>query len=201
MSIIVVGLNHRTADIEMRERLAFPQEKLSDALKTLISIKEISEGIILSTCNRVEIYSVSSHPADGARSLKAFLSNFHHIPPETLEGLLYTYHGEDAIRHVFRVASSLDSMVIGEPQILGQLKEAYEMALAMHTTGVILNQLMKKAISVAKKVRTETRIAENAVSISYAAVELAKKISEDIRTKTALLLGAGDMAELAARHL
>lgn len=201
MSIIVVGLNHRTADIEMRERLAFPGEKLTEGLKELLSIEEINEGIILSTCNRVEIYSVIMNAADGAQKIKTFLSTFHRVPLETVESCLYTYEREDAIRHVFRVAASLDSMVLGEPQILGQLKESYEKALALHTTGVILNRLIKKAISVAKRVRTDTRIAENAVSVSYAAVELAKKIFEDISTKSVMLLGAGDMAELAARHL
>lgn len=201
MSIIVVGLNHRTADIEMRERFAFPGEKLAEGLKELLSIEEIREGIILSTCNRVEVYCVIFDPADGEREIKTFLSDFHNVPLEKLELILYTYKKEDAVRHVFRVASSLDSMVLGEPQILGQIKDAYSKSLVLNTTGVILNRLIKKAISVAKKVRTETRIGENAVSISYVAVELAKKIFEDIHVRTSMLLGAGDMAELAARHL
>ncbi|MEK6689939.1 MAG: glutamyl-tRNA reductase [Nitrospirota bacterium] len=201
MSIIVVGLNHRTADIEMRERFAFPREKLAEGLKELLSIEEIREGIILSTCNRVEVYCVIFDPADGEREIKTFLSDFHNVPLEKLELILYTYKKEDAVRHVFRVASSLDSMVLGEPQILGQIKDAYSKSLVLNTTGVILNRLIKKAISVAKKVRTETRIGENAVSISYVAVELAKKIFEDIHVRTSMLLGAGDMAELAARHL
>lgn len=201
MSIIVVGLNHRTADIEMRERLAFPGEKLAEGLKELLSIEDIREGIILSTCNRVEVYCVISDPADGERRIKTFLSAFHNVPLEKLELILYTYKKEDAVRHVFRVASSLDSMVLGEPQILGQIKDAYSKSLVLNTTGVILNRLIKKAISVAKKVRTETRIGENAVSISYVAVELAKKIFEDIHARTSMFLGAGDMAELAARHL
>lgn len=201
MSIIVVGLNHRTADIEMRERFAFPGEKLAEGLKELLSIEEIREGIILSTCNRVEVYCVIFDPADGEREIKTFLSDFHNVPLEKLELILYTYKKEDAVRHVFRVASSLDSMVLGEPQILGQIKDAYSKSLVLNTTGVILNRLIKKAISVAKKVRTETRIGENAVSISYVAVELAKKIFADIHVRTSMLLGAGDMAELAARHL
>ncbi len=186
MSIIVVGLSHRTADIEMRERLAFPGEKLAEGLKELLSIEDIREGIILSTCNRVEVYCVISDPADGERRIKTFLSAFHNVPLEKLELILYTYKKEDAIRHVFRVASSLDSMVLGEPQILGQIKDAYSKSLVLNTTGVILNRLIKKAISVAKKVRTETRIGENAVSISYVAVELAKKIFEDIHARTAV---------------
>lgn len=201
MNIIVIGLNHRTADVELRERFAFSGEKLSKALKLLLSFEEIKEGIILSTCNRVELYCVALDTVNGVSRVKGFLSDFHQIPIEPLERSLYLYEGEDAIRHVFRVASSLDSMVVGEPQILGQLKEAYERALSLHTTGALLNRLMRKAISTAKRVRTETRIAENAVSISYAAVELAKKIFEEIATKNAMLLGAGDMAELAARHL
>ena len=132
---------------------------------------------------------------------KDFVSSYHSIPIETIDNALYVKQGPEAVRHVFRVASSLDSMVLGEPQILGQLKDAFEKAIEMKTTGILLNRLMKKAISVAKRIRTETRIAENAVSISYAAVELAKKIFEDLTTRVVMLLGAGDMAELAARHL
>ncbi len=197
--ITVIGLNHKTADIEVREKLAFNGPKLEEGLKKLSTLPGIKEVFIISTCNRVEIYF---HSKDAASShVIKFLSEFHSIPEESLKKGLYILNGIDAARHLFRVASSLDSMVIGEPQILGQVKEAFEFALGQKTTGPILNTLVKKAISAAKRVRTETRIAENAVSISYAAVELAKKIFEDLSTKTFMLLGAGEMAELAARHL
>jgi glutamyl-tRNA reductase len=203
--ISVIGLNHKTADIEVRERLAFNGPKLEEGLKGLSSLPGIKEAFIISTCNRVEIYlhsTITSPPKDTVSTqVIRFLSEFHSIPEEPLKKSLYILNDTEAIKHLFRVASSLDSMVIGEPQILGQVKEAFEFALGQKTTGPIINTLVKKAISAAKRVRTETRIAENAVSISYAAVELAKKIFEDLSTKTFMLLGAGEMAELAARHL
>jgi glutamyl-tRNA reductase len=197
--ISVIGLNHKTADIEVRERLAFNGPKLEEGLKGLSSLPGVKEAFIISTCNRVEIYLHSKNTV--STQVIRFLSEFHSIPEELLKKSLYILNGLEAARHLFRVASSLDSMVIGEPQILGQVKEAFEFALGQKTTGPIINTLVKKAISAAKRVRTETRIAENAVSISYAAVELAKKIFEDLSTKTFMLLGAGEMAELAARHL
>jgi len=203
--ISVIGLNHKTADIEVREKLAFSGPKLEEGLKGLSSLPGVKEVFVISTCNRVEIYlhSTITSPLKDTVSTQVirFLSEFHSIPEEPLKKSLYILNGIDAARHLFRVASSLDSMVIGEPQILGQVKEAFEFALGLKTTGPIINTLVKKAISAAKRVRTETRIAENAVSISYAAVELAKKIFEDLSTKTFMLLGAGEMAELAARHL
>jgi glutamyl-tRNA reductase len=201
MNIVVIGLNHKTADIEVREKLAFNGPKLEEGLLKFRDIPGVSEAVILSTCNRVEMYANVSDLRDSITNIKGFLSLFHGINRESLGASLYIYNGNDAVRHVFRVASSLDSMVLGEPQILGQLKDAFDFALSKKTTGVVLNKLMKKAISVAKRVRTETKIAENAVSISYAAVELAKKIFSDLDTKSFILLGAGEMAELAARHL
>ena len=201
MDILVIGLNHKTAGIEIRERIAFEGGKLEEAMERLRRFPEIKEHMILSTCNRVEIYTYVRDVNSGAKRIKVFLSEFHNVPLDTLQGALYTYSGRDAVRHVFRVASSLDSMIVGEPQILGQLKDSFDIALKKKTTGVLLNKLMRKAISVAKRVRTETGIAENAVSISFAAVELAKKIFEDLSTKTFMLIGAGEMAELAARHL
>ncbi|HEB74791.1 MAG TPA: glutamyl-tRNA reductase [Nitrospirae bacterium] len=201
MRVLVTGLNHKTAPVEVRERLAFDGPGLEAGLKGLLRLSEVKGAMILSTCNRVEIYAHVSDPDRAAAAMKAFLSEFHSIDAGSLEGSLYFYADRDAIRHVFRVASSLDSMVVGEPQILGQLKDAFEFALSRGATGVILNRLLKKAISVAKRVRTETRIAENAVSISYAAVELTKKIFADLEDKRFMLLGAGEMAELAVRHL
>ncbi len=201
MNILVVGLNHKTADVEVRERLAFNGEKLSEGLLKLGGLPGVEEAIILSTCNRVEIYLNVKEPETAFDQVKAFLSEFHGLKSAALEKSLYLYRNLDAVRHVFRVGSSLDSMVVGEPQILGQLKDAFEFALEKKTTGILLNRLMKKTISVAKRVRTETRIAENAVSISFAALELARKIFTDLPEKSFMLLGAGEMAELAAKHM
>ncbi len=201
MRVLVIGLNHKTASVEVREKLAFNGPKLEEALVKLKELPEVREAALLSTCNRVEIVTrVDSAPA-AAESIKNFLSGFHNLSRKDFESSLYTHSDSDAIRHIFRVASSLDSMVVGEPQILGQLKAAFDFALSKKTTSVLLNNLMKKAITTAKRVRTETRIAENAVSISFAAVELAKKIFTELQGKSFMLLGAGEMAELAARHL
>jgi glutamyl-tRNA reductase len=201
MKILVVGLNHNTADVEVREKVAFNGSRLDEGLKRFRSLPEVEEAVILSTCNRVELYANVKDSTKASESVKTFLSEFHNINRALLDKALYIYADVNAIKHIFRVASSLDSMVVGEPQILGQLKEAFEFALDKKTTGILLNRLMKKAISVAKRVRRETRIAENAVSISFAAVELAKKIFTDLSEKVFMLLGAGEMAELAARHL
>lgn len=201
MKIFVAGLNHNTADVEVREKVAFDGSRLDDGLMRFRELPEIEEAMILSTCNRVELYAHVRDTQKASESIKTFLSEFHNVNRASLNRSLYIYDGISAIRHIFRVASSLDSMVVGEPQILGQLKEAFEIALERKTTGILLNRLMKKAISVAKRVRSETKIAENAVSISFAAVELAKKIFTDLSGKVFMLLGAGEMAELAARHL
>jgi len=201
MNFLVVGLNHKTAPIEVREKVAFDGPKLEEAMNILKSSSKVKESIVLSTCNRVEIYAGVRDLAEGEESIKAFISEFHTVPRDLLDNSLYIHRGQEAIRHMYRVASSLDSMVVGEPQILGQLKDAYEAALNNKSTGVFLNKLMRKSVSVAKRIRTDTKIAENAVSISFAAVELAKKIFDDLSTKSFMLLGAGEMAELAARHL
>jgi glutamyl-tRNA reductase len=201
MKVLVIGLNHKTANVDIRERLAFNGSKLEDGVLRLKELPEVNEVALLSTCNRVEIYASVNETAPAGENIKRFLSGFHNINRADFENSLYIYSDSDAIRHILRVASSLDSMVVGEPQILGQLKEAFDFALSKKTTGIILNRLMKKAISTAKRVRTETRIAENAVSISFAAVELAKKIFTELSGKSFMLLGAGEMAELAARHL
>lgn len=201
MNILVVGLNHKTADVDVREKLAFNGPKLEEGLMRIKTLPEVKEALILSTCNRVEMYTNVKDAARAYESIKDFISEFHEIERGSLEKSLYSYENLIAVRHVFRVASSLDSMVVGEPQILGQIKDAFEFALQKKATGILLNKLMKKAISVAKRIRTETKIAENAVSISFAAVELAKKIFTDLSTKSVMLLGAGEMAELAAKHL
>ncbi|UVT14237.1 MAG: glutamyl-tRNA reductase [Nitrospira sp.] len=202
MHLIVVGLSHKTAPVEIRERLAVPESRLGEALTRLCSYPGVKEGVLLSTCNRVEVYSVVDDIEAGYGRIQEFLADTHlSLSSEQLTPHLYWHTGDRAIAHMFRVAASLDSMIIGESQILGQLKDAFEVALAHKTTGVIMNKVVKKAISVAKRVRTETKISEMAVSVSYAAVELAKKIFSDLHEKTVLLVGAGEMAKLAARHL
>lgn len=202
MHLIVVGLSHKTAPVEIREKLAVPESRLGEALSRLSSYPGIREGILLSTCNRVEVYSVVDEIEPGYGRIQEFLADTHlALSSEQLTPHLYWHTGDRAIAHLFRVAASLDSMIIGESQILGQLKDAFEVALAHKTTGVIMNKVVKKAISVAKRVRTETKISEMAVSVSYAAVELAKKIFSNLEEKTVLLVGAGEMAKLAARHL
>jgi glutamyl-tRNA reductase len=187
MHLIVVGLSHKTAPVEIRERLAVPESRLGEALTRLCSYSGVKEGILLSTCNRVEVYSVVDDIETGYGRIQEFLADTHlSLSSEQLTPHLYWHTGDRAIGHLFRVAASLDSMIIGESQILGQLKGAFEVALAHKTTGVIMNKVVKKAISVAKRVRTETKIAEMAVSVSYAAVELAKKIFSDLHEKTVL---------------
>ena len=200
-NIIVVGVNHKSAPIEMREKLAFSERKLNESLKNLYQHPLISENIILSTCNRVEIYAKVEDIENGIMSLKKFFADYHEIPMQDLDQHFYTYINQETIEHLFSVSSSLDSMVVGEPQILGQVKEAYIAAKDQKATGLVLSQLFEKSFSVAKKVRSETAIAEKAVSVSYAAVELAKKIFDDLKDKVVLLIGAGEMSELAARHL
>ncbi len=200
MNIIVVGLSHKTAPVEIRERVAFSPTAMDKPLAEMTALPAITEGVIVSTCNRVELYATSRDVDAAIGQLKRFLSTFHGIPLEQLESHLYEYQGEEAIRHVFRVSASLDSMVIGEPQILGQIKTAYGYATEFKTVGLILNRFLHKAFSVAKRVRTETDIASNAVSVSFAAVELARKIFGTLDNKKVLLIGAGEMCELAARH-
>jgi len=202
MHLIVVGLSHKTAPIEVREKLAVPASRLGEALHRLCVYPAVKEGFLLSTCNRVEVYAVVDEMEAGYAGVHSFLADTHlALTSDQLTPHLYQHIDDRAISHLFRVAASLDSMVVGEPQILGQLKEAFEAALTHKASGLILNKLVKKAISVAKRVRTETKIAEAAVSVSYAAVELAKKIFSNLNEKTVLLVGAGEMAKLAAQHL
>jgi len=201
MGIIVVGLSHKSAPIEVREKLNFPEATLPLALQKLMTYEGVRESLIVSTCNRVEIYAYVQDSAKGIDRIKQFISDYHGLSRDVLEQALYVYPDAQGVRHTFRVASSLDSMVLGEAQILGQLKDAFDISLKTKTTSTILNKLIKKAISVAKRVRTETKLAEGAVSISSAAVELAKKIFGTLEGKNVMLLGAGEMAELAAQHL
>ena len=202
MNIVLIGLSHRTAPIEMRERLAFNEAHIQAALSSLVDQNTLDEGLIVSTCNRVEL--VASAPVDpeqGIDRLTSFLCDFHNLERHSINGHLYSHANTNAIKHIFRVASSLDSMVVGESQILGQVKEAYQSAINAGTVGRVLSQLMHRAISVAKRIRTETGISQNPVSISSVAVELARKIFGKLSDQTVLLVGAGEMAELAARKL
>ncbi len=201
MNIIVLGLNHKTAPVEIRERLAFSEERLEEALKRLKGVEGIKEGLILSTCNRVELLVVARDYHAGVNGVKRFLSDYHNIPIPEFEKYLYVYDTDEAIKHIFRVASGLDSMVVGEPQIFGQIKEAYARACKAKTSEIILNRFLHKTFQVAKRVRTETTIGERAVSVSYVAVELAKKIFENLEDKSVMLIGAGEMSELATKHL
>jgi len=201
MELLVVGLNHKTAPIEIRECLAFPEKKMEEALSKVHALPSLKENMILSTCNRVEVYAATRETEKAIRDLKEFLSQYHGISLKEFEKSLYFYIGEEAVRHIFRVASSLDSMVVGEPQILGQIKDAYDISQQAKTSGLILHRLLHRAFHVAKRVRTETKIGNNAVSVSFVAVELAKKIFDTLEKKTVLLIGAGEMSELAAQHL
>ena len=199
-AIVLIGVNHKTAPVEVREPMALKGLD-REPLELFRSVDHVREVLFLSTCNRVEVLFTSSSPGESLAGLKGIWAEKSGLPLGVLEEHLYEYRDEDAIRHLFMVASSLDSMVVGEPQILGQLKDAYRHASEQKTTGMVLNRLLHKAFSVAKRVRTETKIGSQAVSISYAAVELARKIFGELGDKVAMLIGAGEMAELAAQHL
>ena len=201
MNIIVGGLSHKTAPVEIREKLSFPLGELKTSLAELVKLPKIYEALILSTCNRVEIICTGDDTETVTQEIKQFLADFHRVPQEKIAPCLYFYKNQEAIRHIFRVASGLDSMVIGEPQILGQLKEAYRIAADDKKTGLVLNRLFHKAFSVAKRVRTETGVSHRAVSVGFAAAELARKIFDNLADKKILLIGAGKMAELVIRHL
>src|SRR5262245_2790321 len=197
MQFALVGLSHKTAPIEVRERLAFNGDAVRTALAALVQTDSISEAMILSTCNRVEVVAEGSDD----RLIREFICDYHQISRDSVSKHLYSFKNNDAIRHIFRVTSSLDSMMVGEPQILGQVKEAYRIATDAGAIGIHLSALMSRAFAVAKKVRSETGISQSAVSISYAAVELAKKIFGTLAGKTVMIIGASKMGELSAKHL
>jgi glutamyl-tRNA reductase len=199
--IVAIGLNHKTAPVEVRERLAFSSEDTPKVLEAMRQDTCVDEIALFSTCNRVEFLLATKEAPKAVEAVKDFMAKFKNTPRHTFEQALYVYHGDEAVRHIFRVAASLDSMVVGEPQILGQIKESYLHACDYRTCGVVLNRLMHRSFSVAKRVRTETGIGDHAVSISYAAVELGRKIFGELEGKAVLLLGAGEMAELAVEHL
>jgi glutamyl-tRNA reductase len=197
--IVVVGLSHQTAPLAVREALAFPKDRLGEALERAREEAGLAEAMILSTCNRVEIYGRAPEPV--APQVAQFLARFHDRKPEELEAHVYQLEGEAAVRHAFRVAASLESMVLGESQIFGQVKEAYEAADEAGSLGSVLNALRNRSFAAAKRARTETAIGRNAVSVSHVAVELARKIFGDLRDRSVLLIGAGKMSEVAARQM
>jgi glutamyl-tRNA reductase len=198
MNFQLIGVNHKTAPVEVRERLAIPESRMAEALKRLVGHPGVDEGLILCTCNRVEVLAQTKN---GSSDLRSFLQTYFEMKVPELAPHLYEYHERDAIRHVFRVTSSLDSMVVGEPQILGQVKEAYATARAVGAVHSQLDQLLTRAFAVAKRVRTETAVGSSSVSVASVAVELAKKIFGSLNGKQVYLVGAGKMSELAARNL
>jgi glutamyl-tRNA reductase len=200
MAIVVVGLNHKSAPVAVRECVAISEHELGKLLAQFHH-PAIEEMVILSTCNRVEFYMQGREWEAGVRLCQEFIASYHGLPLSKFAPHLYQWQDTEAVRHLFRVAASLDSMVLGEPQILGQVKTAYLAARDADRTGVILNHLFTRALGVAKSVRSETGVGDHAVSVSYAAVELAKKIFEHLQDRAALVLGAGETSELAARHL
>ena len=200
MPILLYGMNHVSAPIDVRERAAFPADELSGAMKRLSKTDPFSEGLILSTCNRTEVL-VNARREEAGEALRRFVACERHMSEEDLERHCYLHAGQDAVRHIFRVAASLDSMVVGEAQILGQVKEAYATAQRAGSLGAVLDALMKRSFSIAKKVRTETSIARHPVSIAHAAAGLARDIFGDLKDNSVLILGAGKMGRLAAQHL
>jgi len=201
MKLLITGVSHKTAPVEVRERLAFREETLPEALADLKACDGVAEAVILSTCNRVEITVTTDDRVDPQSIVDGFLADHKPVDPADIAPHVYRHEGRDAIHHLFRVASSLDSMVVGEPQILGQLKAAYAAAKSCGTLCGWLEGLMSRSFSVAKRVRSETGIGQMAVSVSYAAVELARKIFGNLNNRTITIVGAGKMSELAARHL
>jgi glutamyl-tRNA reductase len=199
--IVLLGLNHKTAPVRVRECVAFSVEETDQALAMLRDTPAIAEAVLFSTCNRIELLMAVEDRQSAVAAAKDFLAEFKKVPLTRFDDSLYVYTGDEAVRHTFQVASSLDSMVVGETQILGQMKEAYRQATLMRTSGVVLNKLLHRTFFVAKKVRTETGIGDHAVSISYAAIELGKKIFGELDGKPVMLIGAGEMAELAVEHL
>src|SRR5919109_438345 len=201
MALFVAGLSHKNAPVELREQLAVEEDKLRELLCDVAATGAVRETLILSTCNRVEVYGVAEAPGEARAVVFRRLCRYRGVSQESVEPLLYTHVDGDAVHHAFRVAASLDSMMIGEPQILGQVKEAFALAQTCEAVGPALHTLFTQAFAVAKRVRTETDIARHAVSVSFAAVELARKIFAGLSGRAVLLLGAGKMSELAAKHL
>ncbi|AUS08405.1 glutamyl-tRNA reductase [Laceyella sacchari] len=200
MHTLVIGLNHKTAPVEIREQLAFQEDRLQLALKSLRDMKSVLECVIVSTCNRMELYVVADQLHTGEYYAKAFLESWFRLPKEGFAEHLYVKANQEAVRHLFHVVCGMDSLVLGETQILGQVKQAFLTAQQTGTTGTLFNALFKQAVTFGKRVHSETEIGQNAVSVSYAAVELGKKMFDSFSGKTILLIGAGKMSELTAKH-
>ena len=201
MGLILVGLNHETAPVHLRERVGLSPEELDAALLSLIGADGMREAVILSTCNRTELIAVADGDESGESHLVSFLAKRAHVPDSELRHHLYQFWGLKAVEHIFRVACGLESMVLGEPQITGQVKDAFERAIELGTAGPRLSSVYRHTVQTVKQIRTQTEIARNAVSVSYVAVELARKVFGELKGKRALLVGAGEMCELAATHL
>jgi glutamyl-tRNA reductase len=201
MSLVAIGINHNTAPVAIREKISFSPEAMSESLLAIQSLPGINEIVILSTCNRSELYCDLDNAESAVGLLSDWLAERHCLDKEQLRKYLYIQQGREAVMHISRVASGLDSLVLGEPQILGQLKSAYAVAREYDTVGPMLNYLFQHSFKVAKRVRTETAIGENAVSVAYAAVSLSTRIFTDLKQCRALLVGAGETIDLVARHL
>jgi glutamyl-tRNA reductase len=201
MGLLLVGISHKTAPLEVRELFALSEPRTLQALRALCAEPEIQEAVVISTCNRTEFVLKPYEDEDGMAGLRRFVASFYGLRYDDFAHSLYVHHDTEAVRHLFRVASGLDSLVVGEPQVFGQVKEAYALAREAETCGSALDAVFRRVFTVAKRVRTETRIAEAPVSVSSAAVEMAEQACGDLRDKTVLVIGAGQMGELAARHL
>lgn len=199
MFLTVLGINHHTAPVELRGKVAFPPEQIDSALADLCSLDIVEEAVILSTCNRTEVYCAS--PEDNAAAISDWLCDYHKLDPRLLKPHLYSYSDSTAVRHILRVAAGLDSVILGEPQILGQMKAAYQQSADQKWVDTQLNRLFQNTFAVAKQIRTDTAIGASPVSVAFAAVSLARQIFGNLKDNTALLIGAGETIELAARHL
>ncbi len=201
MELLLLGVSHHTAPVDLRERVDFSKRGVTTALGELAVYPSLAEAVVLTTCNRAELYVTCEDPTATALDLATFMSQFHEVPDTELAPHLYTHTGQDVVRHLFRVAAGLDSLVVGEPQIFGQVKDAYATASEERTTGALLNKLFTSAFGVGKRVRADTGLGEGAVSVSYAAITLARKIFGNLEQRDVLVVGAGEMAELTATHL
>jgi glutamyl-tRNA reductase len=201
MHFLLIGVTHRTAPVELRERLDFASRDVGAAVEALGARRHVAESVVLSTCNRAEVYVATEHIDDGREELLAFLGEYHHVPRTAFLPHLFERQEAEAVHHLFRVAAGLDSLVIGEPQILGQVKEAWSIASERRSAGPLLNKLFHASFAVGKRVRAETSLGAGAVSVSYAAVQLARKIFGRLTGRHVLVIGAGEMGKLTAQHL
>src|SRR5688572_28771169 len=201
MHLFLIGVSHRTAPVDLRERLDFSSRDVGAAVEALATRSSAAETVVLSTCNRSEIYVASPSPSQAQNEIIEFLTQYHQLPAEAFEPHLFSFGDADAAKHLFRVAAGLDSLVVGEPQILGQVKDAFQAAAERRCTGPVLSKLFHWSFAVGKRVRTETALGEGAVSISFAAVQLARKIFGRLKGRRVLVVGAGEISTLTAEHL